>query len=193
MQVVDLGLGHLAHSPVCGVDLRGEGVPLLALCGQQAVDGSKVGLIEKLVDDAVLLALRHALHGGVQVAEDLIQPAHVALRVVDLQAECLHLLGGVIGGGLQCQNDVAQVGAALRALDAHVRQQSQRRGQLGGAAFQVCGGAAHGQDGFTQLRNVGIGLAGRHGQLVAEVVHVLLVGLEVQRGHSIGDEVGCVG
>ena len=85
------------------------------------------------------------------------------------------------------------MGTALRALDAHVCQKTQRSGQLGCAALQIGCGAAHGQDGFTQLRNVGIGLAGRHGQLVAEVVHVLLVGLDVQRGHSISDEVGGVG
>ena len=180
LQIVDLSFCHLPHGTVSAVDLGGQRVPLFALCCQQAVDGGEVGLVEQLVDDAVLLALRHALHGTVQVAQNVVQPAHFALRIVDREPQLLHLFGCFVGGGLQRQDDVAQMGTALRALDAHVCQQTQRSGQLGGAAFQVCGGAAHRQDGFTQLRNVGIGLAGRHGQLVAEVVHVLFVGLDVQ-------------
>ena len=80
--------------------------------------------------------------------------------------------------------------AALCALDADVCQQAQGGGELGGATLQVRGGAAHRQDGFTQLADVGVGFAGRLGQFVAELVHILLVGLEVQRGHSIGNQIG---
>ena len=193
LQIVDLSFSHLPHGTVGVINLGGQGVPLFALRRQQAVDGGEVGLVEQLVDDAVLLALRHAVQGPVQVAQNLVQPTHFALRIVDREPQLLHLFGCFVGRGLEGQDDVAQMGAALRTLDAHVRQQTQGRGQLGGAPLQVGCGAAHRQDGFTQLRNVGIGLAGRHGQLVAEVVHVLLVGLDVQRGHSIGDEVGGVG
>ena len=151
LQVVLLGLRHLPHGTVSAVDLCGQRVPLFALCCQQAVDGGEVGLVEQLVDDAVLLALRHAVQGPVQVAQNFVQPAHVALRVVDLQPQLLHQLGGIIGRGLEGQDDVAQMGTALRALDAHVCQQTQSGGQLGGAPLQVGCGAAHRQDGFAQL------------------------------------------
>ena len=85
------------------------------------------------------------------------------------------------------------MGAALSALDADVGQQAQCCGQLRGAALQVGGGATHRQDGFAQLTDVCIRLAGRFSQFVAELVHILLVGLEVQRGHSIGDQIGRIG
>ena len=193
MQIVLLGLGHLPHSAVCGIDLGGQRFPLLALCCQQAVDGCEVGLIEQCIDDAVLVALRHAVHDRVQVGEDVVQLAHIALGVVDLQPQLLHDLPGVLGGGLERQDDVAQVGATLGALNAHVGQQAEGGGQFRSAALQVCGSAAHRQDGFAQLGNVGVRPAGSHGQLVAELVHVLLAGLDVQRGHGIGDKVGGVG
>ena len=91
------------------------------------------------------------------------------------------------------QDDVAQVCAALCALDADVCQQAQGGGELGGATLQVRGGAAHRQDGFAQLTDVCIRLAGCLGQFVAELVHIRLAGLEVQRGHSIGDQIGRIG
>ena len=106
MEVVQLGLRHLGHSTGIGgsfarcADLCRQRLPLLALCGQKAVDGGEVGLIKDLVDDAVLLALRHPGHTVVQVGQDIIQPAHVALRVVDGESQLLHQLGGVIGGRL---------------------------------------------------------------------------------------------
>ena len=55
------------------------------------------------------------------------------------------------------------MGAALRALDTDIGQQTEGGGQLGGALFEVGRCAAHGQDGFAELGNVGVGLAGGHG------------------------------
>ena len=92
MQVVDLGLGHLFHRAeavtsgfACCVDLICQRLPLFTLGCQQTVDSSKVGLVEQCIDDAVLAALGHAGHGVVQVGEDVIQPTHVALRVIDFE------------------------------------------------------------------------------------------------------------
>ena len=180
LQVVQLCICHLPHGITGVVNLTGQSVPLIALCCQQTVDCSQIGLVEQLVDDAVLATLRHAVHGTVQITQNVIQTAHIALRIVDIQPQLLHQLCGVIGGGLQGQNDIAQMGAAFGALNAHVGQQTEGSCQLCGAALQVCGGAAHCQDRFTQLGNVGVCLTGGHRQLVAELVHVLLAGLNVQ-------------
>ena len=135
----------------------------------------------------------HPRHDCVQVSEDVVQLTHIALGIVDLQPQLLHYLPGILGGGLQGQDNIAQVRATLCALDADVCQQAQSGGELGGAALQVRGSAAHRQDGFAQLTDVCIRLAGRFSQFVAELVHILLVGLEVQRGHSIGDQIGRIG
>lgn len=96
-------------------------------------------------------------------------------------------------GGLQRQDDVAQVSAALCALDAYVGQQAEGGCQLCGAALQVGCGAADRQDGFTQLGNVGVCLTGSHSQFIAELVYVLLVGFDVQRSHGIGDQIRRIG
>ena len=110
-----------------------------------------------------------------------------------MQTQLLYELRGVIGGGLQRQDDVAQVGAALSALEAYVCQQAECCGQLGGAVLEVGSSAADRQDGLAQLGDVGVGFAGGHGQLVAEVVYIVLVGLDVQGGHRVRDEVRSIG
>ena len=167
--------------------------PLLTLRCQQAVYGCEVGLIKQLVDNAVFAALRHARHRGVQVGKDIVQLTHIALGIVDLQPQLLHNLPGVLSGRLQRQNDIAQVSAAFGALNAHVGQQTEGGCQLCGTTLQVCGGAAHGQDRFTQLGNVSVCLTGSHGEFVTKLVHILLVGLDIQRGHGIGDQIGRIG
>ena len=193
LQVVQLGVCHLTHSVTGVVDLGGQSLPLIALRCQQAVDGGEVGLIEQRIDDAVLIALRHAVHDRVQVGEDVVQLAHIALGIVDLQPQLLHDLPGVLSGRLQRQNDIAQVGAAFSALDAHVGQQTEGGCQLCGTTLQVCGGTADRQNGFTQLGNVGVRLTGSHSQFVAELVYVLLAGFDIQRGHGIGDQIRRIG
>ena len=115
------------------------------------------------------------------------------MGIVDLQPQLLHNLPSVLSGRLQRQNDIAQVGAAFGALNAHVGQQTEGGCQLCGTTLQVCGGTADRQNGFTQLGNIGVRLTGSHSQFVAELVYVLLAGFDIQRGHGIGDQIRRIG
>ena len=83
--------------------------------------------------------------------------------------------------------------AALCALDTDICQQTQSGGQLSRALFQVGRCAADRQDSFAQLADVGVGLAGGHGEFVAELVHILLAGFKVQRSHGVCYKVRSIG
>ena len=71
-------------------------------------------------------------------------------------AKGLQLGGSLVRGFRQGQDDVTQMRAAFSALDTTVGQDAQFSVQLGGAALEVLGGAAHGQDGFAQLPDRGV-------------------------------------
>ena len=81
--------------------------------------------------------------------------------------------------------------AALSALDTTVGKDAQLGIEFSGATLQVFGCAAHGQDGFAQLADRGVGLLRRHSHLVGEGAQ--LVHLQAKSRHGIGGQVRCIG
>ena len=115
--------------------------------------------------------------------------AHVARRVIHLNLHGGELLGGFLSRALQGKNHVAQMLAALRALDAVVRHHAQGGVQVDGSALQVFGSAGYSLYAFAQLRHACVGFLRRHRHLIDELFH--LIRGDAQRGHIIRHHVGC--
>ena len=85
------------------------------------------------------------------------------------------------------------MGTALRADGADIGQLAEGCYQLSSAALQVGCGAAHRQDGFTQLGDGSTRPAGTDGQLIAEFIQIRLRCLNAQGCHCLCSKVRCVG
>ena len=193
LEVVELGVCHVLHGAAAVGDRVRQVVELITAASQERLGRFKVYLVENLIEDLGFLALAHVLHGGVEVLENFIEGPHIARSVIDLQPQGLHGGGCFVRGSGQRKNDISEGRAALGSLDAAVGQNTQSGVELGGAARQALGRAAHRQNGLTKLGHAGVGLAGRLGHLIAKPGEVFVGGLNAQRRHGIGRQVGCIG
>ena len=185
------GVGHLLGCAFAALDVAHELIELRATSVQQRRHGGEVRLIEDGRNDILFLLCGHAVHGRVQIHHDVVHGPHVARAVIDRYAEGLQLRGCLVCGLRQRQDDIAQVRAALCALDTAVGQNTQLSVQLRCAALEVFGGAAHGQDGFAQLPDGRIRLLRCDSHLVGESAQ--LIHRETKGRHGVSGQVRGIG
>ena len=138
-----------------------QAVPGIAGVCKQSIDRCKVGLIENGGDDVGFIRRCHAVHALIEVTKDVVEGAHVSVRIINGDSKGIHLRRRFIGRVLQGQNHISQMCTAFSSLDAVVGKDTECSVQFGSAALDGLCRSTDGQNPFAKLCYRGIG--GRSG------------------------------